>query len=525
MRLTKAWLILASTLMIAVACNKTDKDDSNPVENLIPEPFSYSTDTGHFELTAATLIYADSSDSAVLSVADYFNEQTSPATGFKLKINSIDAAAAKANFGSGPAIYFLLEASDSTIGNEGYTLNVKSDEIVITAYRPAGLFYGVQTLRQLLPHAIENRKKTEMAWKIPCTTITDQPSYAYRGGMLDIARHFFGVPDIKRFIDFLSFYKMNALHLHLTDDQGWRIEIKSWPELTNHGGSTQVGGGTGGFLTQEQYKDIVAYAAKRFVTIIPEVDMPGHTNAALSSYAFLNCNDTATKLYTGTEVGFSTLCTSKDSTFILLKDVIRELAAITPGPYLHIGGDESHVTKKEDYIPFMEKVQAMVVENGKTAIGWDEIANCQLLPNTVAQYWADAANSKLAVSKGAKLIMSPARKSYLDMQYDSTCKFGLHWAGYVEVDSAYLWDMATLEPGITKENILGVEAPLWTETISKMDDLEFMVFPRLPGLAEIGWTAAEARNWDGYKKRLGHHAERMKALKIDFYASPKIAWK
>lgn len=525
MRLFKSCLLLASAFLVFSACNETDKDDSNPVENLIPEPFSFSTDTGFFNLTAATIIYADSTDSTVAGVASYFNEQTSPATGFNLTIKPTNAEAAKSNFGSERAIYLLLNASDSTLGPEGYTLSVKSDEIVITALKSSGLFYGLQTLRQLLPHPIESRKTVDMAWKIPCTTITDQPSYGYRGSMLDLGRHFFGVADIKRFIDFIAFYKMNVLHLHLSDDQGWRIEIKSWPELANHGGSTQVGGGPGGFLTQEQYKDIVAYAGRRFITIIPEIDMPGHTNAALSSYAFLNCNDTATKLYTGTEVGFSTLCTTKDSTFILLKDVIRELAAITPGPYIHIGGDESHVTKKEDYIPFMEKIQAIVIENGKTPIGWDEIANCQLLPNTVAQYWADTANSRLAIAKGAKLIMSPARKAYLDMQYDSTTRLGLHWAGFVEVDAAYMWDMATLEKGINKENILGIEAPLWTETISKMDDLEFMVFPRLPGLAEIGWTAAEARNWENYKKRLGHHAERMKAMKIDFYASPKVEWK
>jgi hexosaminidase len=329
---------------------------------------------------------------------------------------------------------------------------------------------------------------------------------------------------VKRYIDLLAFFKMNVMHLHLSDDQGWRIEIKSWPNLTTVGGSSEVGGGKGGFYTQEQYKDIVKYAMDRYITIIPEIDMPGHTNAALASYAELNCNDSATKLYTGIEVGFSTLCTNKAVTYKFIDDVVRELAAITPGPWIHIGGDESHATKKEDYIPFENKVQPIVMAHGKQVIGWDEIATATLEPNTVAQYWEDADNSKEAVKQGAKIIMSPANKAYLDMQYDSTSRLGLHWAAYIEVDSAYSWNPATLVPGITKENILGIEAPLWTETILNMDDIEYMAFPRLLGYAEIGWSPVEGRTWDEYKLRLGSQAQRLKAMNIDYYPSKLVPW-
>jgi len=317
---------------------------------------------------------------------------------------------------------------------------------------------------------------------------------------------------------------MNALHLHLSDDQGWRIEIKSWPNLALHGGSTQVGGGEGGYYTQEQYSDIIKYAQERWVTIVPEIDMPGHTNAALASYAVLNCDGKARDLYTGTNVGFSTLCAKKEITYKFIDDVVREIAALTPGPYFHIGGDESHATKHDDYVIFVEKVQDIVKSHGKIVVGWDEIATTKLSEGSVAQYWDRANNALLAVGQGAKVLFSPAQKAYLDMQYDSTTKLGLHWAAYIEVDSAYTWDPPALVPGIRKDLILGVEAPLWSETITNMDEIEYMVFPRLPGIAEIGWTSAQKRDWNEYRERLARHGERFNAMGIDYYPSKLVPW-
>jgi hexosaminidase len=190
-----------------------------------------------------------------------------------------------------------------------------------------------------------------------------------------------------------------------------------------------------------------------------------------------------------------------------------------------VGGDESHSTKKEDYIPFIERVQDIVLANGKIMIGWDETALCALKISSVAQYWAKAENAKLGVSKGVKVIMSPAAKAYLDMKYNTKTKLGLHWAGYVEVDTGYKWDPATLVPGISKENILGIECPLWSETVTNIKEIEFLVFPRLPGYAEIGWTDGADRKWEEYKIRLGHQAERFKAMNINFYPSAKVSWK
>jgi hexosaminidase len=449
-------------------------------------------------------------------LAGYLQMKLKPATGFNLDLQQAQAAPET-------GIYIAL-SGEKNDGDESYKLDVSKKLVKLTAGTPAGLFHGIQTLRQMFPPEVELTSVQERKWEIPARSISDKPLYSYRGMMLDVSRHFFSVEDVKRLIDQISYYKMNVLHLHLSDDQGWRIEIKSWPKLTEVGGSTQVGGGKGGFYTQEEYSDIVKYAAERYVTIVPEIDMPGHTNAALASYPELNCNDKATELYTGTEVGFSSLCTKKEITYKFIDDVVKEIAALTPGPWFHIGGDESHSTKREDYIPFINRVQEIVVKNGKQIIGWDDISIGTLKPNTTAQYWANAENAKNAVSQGAKLIISPAAKAYLDMQYDKNTKLGLHWAAYIEVDSAYNWDPARLVPGITRENILGVEAPLWAETITNMDEIEYMVFPRLPGYAEIGWTEPLQRNWDEYKLRLAEHGARFKAMGIDYYQSAKVPW-
>lgn len=506
-------------LLAIVICACELEEPATPkdlaAESLIPLPTNLVATGSSFKINPETDIFVD--QESVVGVGHFLADLLKPATGFDISVSQSTPES--------PDGHIYLSLNEGTdLGAEGYELVVTKDKVTLKANALAGLFYGIQTIRQLLPAAIERNNKQNEAWKIATGTIKDQPEYAFRGMMLDVARHFFSVADVKRVIDFLAAYKMNALHLGLSNDQGWRIEIESWPNLTLHGGSTQVGGGEGGYYTQQQYADIVKYAQDRFITIIPEIDMPGHTNAALASYPELNCNGKATELYTGIEVGFSTLCVDKKVTYEFINDVIRELAVLTPGPYIHIGGDESHVTPMEDYIPFMERVQEIVASHGKTAIGWDEIANAQLMEGTIAQYWAEADNAQKAVDQGAKLIMSPARKAYLDMKYDSTTELGLVWAGLIEVDTGYIWDPATLEPTIGRADIYGIEAALWTETIEDMNDIEYMVFPRLPGYAEIAWTPASSRSWDNYKNRLAKQASRFKALNIDYYPSPLVPW-
>lgn len=472
------------------------------------------------------------------SVGDYLSEKFSTATGFDLLVESGDQAPAS-------GIYLIVDSTSNNHNPEGYELSVSEDLIKISSPTEAGIFYGIQTLRQLLPPEIEMPGLQNTEWKIPTGTIVDYPAYAWRGTMLDVARHFFSVEDVKRYIDLASYYKINIMHLHLSDDQGWRIEIKSWPNLTTHGGSTAVGGGKGGFFTQEQYINIIEYAKTRFITIIPEIDLPGHINAALASYGELNggtivpeegkvtpvvapdlgSKSRPTKLYTGIAVGWSTLRVEKEVSFRFTEDVIREISAITPGPYFHIGGDEAAATKKEDYITFINRFKGIVKNNNKIMIGWDEIAQAAIDSSIITQHWSSAKHAEMAVEKGSKLIMSPAKKAYLDMSYDSTSKLGLHWAAYIEVDSAYKWNLSTHIKSIDRFSILGIEAPLWSETISNMDELEYLAFPRLPGYAEIGWSPETGRGWDEYKVRLGNHGQYMRAMGIDFYRSKLVPWR
>ncbi|MEO9967350.1 MAG: beta-N-acetylhexosaminidase [Reichenbachiella sp.] len=415
-------------------------------------------------------------------------------------------------------IILKLTPKDTILGTEGYRLIIDREKVEISAVNPAGVFYGIQTLLQLIPAGMTK----DIA--IPTGEILDYPRYAYRGAMLDVSRHFFGKDDVKRYIDFLADYKLNALHLHLSDDQGWRIEIQSKPELTVVGSTSEVGTGSGGFYTQDDFKEMVEYAADRFITIIPEIDMPGHTQAALVSYPELNCDGLPRELYRGTEVGFSTLCTDKEETYEFVDSVIKELAAITPGEFIHIGGDESHATQKDDYIYFINRVQEIVSKYNKTMIGWDEIAQAQIEGGTIVQQWNSAGNAVLAAEKGNRIILSPAKLAYLDMKYDSTTRLGLAWASYIEVDQAYNWDPDTINSTIDPKLIYGIEAPLWTETVEQMDDIEYLVFPRLPGYAEIGWSPQSVRSWATYRKRLAGHTSRLKEQEIDFYRSPLVDW-
>ena len=505
-------LMLAFMILFQVSCTKKVPTDLTKA-SFIPKPVSVIATDESIEITGSTVIYFQEGAEGLQQTAQYLANEIMRISGFTPEVKPATEI-------PGTGIYLSVASQDNELGNEGYELKIDKKQITISAKSAAGCFNGIQTLLQALPVKVVPNETMQIA----TGTIRDFPEYAYRGAMLDVARHFFSVEDVKRFIDFLAAYKMNTLHLGLSNDQGWRIEIKSWPRLTEIGGSTEVGGGEGGFYTQEQYTEIVKYAQDRNIMIIPEIDMPGHTNAALASYAELNCNGKATELYTGIEVGFSTLCTGEEITYKFIDDVIRELAEITPGPYIHIGGDESHVTPMKDYIPFVNRVQEIVVSHGKKVIGWDEIANATLVNGATVQFWDNVKNTTMAIEKGAKVLISPASKAYLDMQYDSTTTLGLHWAGYIEVQKGYSWNPTELVPGLTKDKILGVEAALWSETVTNIDEVEYMVFPRLPGYAEIGWTTPDSRSWNEYKFRLAQHGKRFEAMEINFYRSSMVPW-
>ena len=476
--------------------------------SLIPKPASIFESEGRFVVSTDVNIFISHNDLEVISIAQLLAGYLAAAT-IDDHFNIYVASEMSGNIQ-------LTLRNDSGLEEEGYELSITPDSVLVNANRPAGLFYGVQTLRQLLP------PHPSQSVTLPALSVRDIPRFEWRGAMLDVSRHFFGMEDVRRYIDLISHYKINRLHLHLSDDQGWRIEIKSWPRLTGIGGSTQVGGGKGGFYTQEQYKEIVDYARSRYVTIVPEIDTPGHTNAALASYEELNSSEEAPELYTGTKVGFSTLWIKSETTYKFLDDVIRELAALTPGPYLHIGGDEALSTPEEDFKKFIKRIQEIVVSHGKTPIGWNEIGEVELLPGTVVQQWKGAGYQK-AKQQGAKIILSPANKVYLDMKYDASTPLGLDWAGLVSVKDSYDWGPGSYMEGLEESDILGLEAPLWTETVESMKDIEYMTFPRLLGVAELAWSP-KGQNWEDYRQRLAAHGPRMEEMGINFFKSPDVDW-
>ncbi|PGH50278.1 beta-N-acetylhexosaminidase [Streptomyces sp. Ru87] len=507
---------MATTTATAAA----DRDRGAPavgLDRVVPAPASVSPGGAPYEIGPDTGIRVPDTREG-RRIGDRLAEVLRPSTGYELPVGTRP--------GRG-GITLKLGAGPAELGDEGYRLRSSAAGVTISARTHAGLFHGVQTLRQLLPAAVERDSEQPGPWTVAGGTVTDTPRYAYRSAMLDVSRHFFTVEQVKRYIDQLAMYKINKLHLHLSDDQGWRLAIDSWPRLAEYGGSTQVGGGPGGHYSKADYREIVDHAASRYLEVVPEIDMPGHTNAALASYPELNCDGIAPPLYTGTEVGFSSLCVGKEITYDFVDDVVRELAELTPGRYLHIGGDEAHATEHADYVAFMERAQAIVTKYGKTVVGWHQLTGADPVPGAIAQYWGTTGTEEevvAAAKSGTPIVLSPANRSYLDMKYDENTPLGLSWAGYVEARQSYDWDPGSYLQGAPADAVLGVEAPIWTETLSTSDHIEYMAFPRLPGIAELGWSPAETHDWEDYRQRVALQGPRWEALGIGYYRSPQIPW-
>jgi hexosaminidase len=458
----------------------------------------------------------------------------------------------------------LVDAAD--LGDEGYRLEVSGTGVQIDAARPAGLFYGVQTLRQLLPPWIESPTVRPGPWTVPGVRITDTPRYEYRGVMLDIARHYQAPDVVKRLIDRASAYKVNVLHLHVSDDQGFRIAIDGRPELTTIGSQFSIDNDPGGFWTQAEYVDVVNYAAAHFMTVVPEVDTPGHTNAIVMSYAGpeadpvlpdVNCtNRTPPQWNLTTAVGYSAMCPESPNTWAILTDIITQLSAMTPGPYYHLGGDEvpASILSSARYVGFVDQEAQIVTARDKVVMGWAEISQANFgqpgSPPAVAQFWnngnpagSGGDTARRAVQKGMKVVMSPANHTYLDMQQFVGSPLGLSWAGRLDVSHFYNWSGTSSDPGsyiparttgggvtlpaVTDANILGVEAPIWSETLRTVEDIEFQAFPRLPATAEIGWSPRNhpERNLASFVGRLAGHGVRWQLQGQNFYPSPQVPWR
>ena len=488
------------------------------MQNLIPLPASITPGTGKYTLGPKTAIFVPPVREDTHLVGQFLAERLRPACGYDLPVLSTAASSAG-------GITLAIDGTVTDLGPEGYELTVELGGILLRAPQPAGLFHGIQTIRQCLPPAIEARTRQPGPWQVDCVSIRDVPRFPWRGAMLDVARHFFTVGEVKRLIDLLAFYKFNILHLHLTDDQGWRLMIHSWPRLAEYGGSTDFTAGPGGFYTQEEYRQIVEYAAANYITIVPEVDMPAHVNSALASYSELSDSGEARALYNSAGGVSSSLAVHKEITYRFLEDVLREITALTPGPYLHIGGDEAHSTSEAEYKIFIERVQKIVEAQGKQCIGWEEISKADLLPNTIVQHWWQVPLAQKASHNGHKLILSPASRIYLDIKYNTSTTLGLDWTRqYIEVQDAYDWDPVHILENVSEDAILGIEAPLWTETVITIDDLDYMFFPRLLACAEISWTQREKRTWEEFRLRLAAHGPRLTGMGVKFYRSPQVDW-
>lgn len=425
---------------------------------------------------------------------------------------------------------------------EGYALTSDSSGVVIRGASPAGLFNGVQTLRQLLPADVESPSAVQADWRVPAVGIEDFPRFSYRGLMLDVARSFLDVAEVKRQIDTMVQFKFNALHLHLTDDQAWRIDIRNPernPSGLDYGALTRLGGtgavdapglglgpGHPGFYSQAEFSEIVAYAERRNVLIVPEVDMPGHVNAALAAVPQLNANNDAPAMNTTGEVGFSSLDANNPVTYEFAREVIHQLAELTPGPYLHIGGDEALVTPHGEYLALVSEIASMVAEAGKIPVGWNEYAAARIPNDSVIQYWhgSTSATVQKTSDAGASVIMSPAEHTYLDQKYEPSSPIGLSWVegGPFSWRQYYAWDPARL--GVPENRVLGLEGPLWTETVRGGLQADWLLYPRALALAEVAWTPQETRRASALGQRLGQLGARLALQGVAFAPAPDVDW-
>jgi len=457
------------------------------------------------------------------------------------------------------AILLTAAGAEKALGAEGYRLEVAPARVTIRAPEAAGLFYGVQTLLQLLPPEVYSPRPRTNAWagSIPCARIEDYPRFPWRGMHLDVSRHFFGVDFVKRYLDLLALHKMNVFHWHLSDDDGWRVEIRSYPKLTRIGAwrgakealppSYESGFPRyGGFYTQDQVRDIVRYAAERRILVVPELDVPAHCRAVTVAYPELLCTGDPYQFKSVQDVPANVLCPSQEQTYVFLERVFGELAELFPGPYLHAGGDERPkgpweqcercarrmkteglADGKELQDRFLKRLQGIIRARGKKMIGWDELDHATVLdPDYTVMSWNSVEAGIAAARKGYPVLMAPAPFCYFDLSYDkSPLEPGLRWAGVISVEKAYSYDPKPAAlPAEVAARIVGVHGALWSETLTTPERPEYMAYPRVCALAEIGWTPQARRAWPEFWDRLSRrHFPRLDAASVAYRVPPPQA--
>jgi hexosaminidase len=533
----------------------------SPAQQIIPQPVNMRAMNGNFLLTKTTVLIAK--DAEDKKTATFFNDYLQQVYGFKLAVNKT----AGKNFIQLNTLRFIKAPEHE----EGYSLNIAKNAVIINGNSYSGTFYGMQTLIQLLPAENYKPKTTNYKLNLPFVQIEDYPRFTYRGMHLDVARHFFPVSFVKKYIDYLALHKMNSFHWHLTDDQGWRIEIKKYPALTRVGAwrdGTIIGRypGTGndnirygGFYTQEQVKEIVKYAADRRITVIPEIEMPGHASAAIAAYPWLSCfpneqtvipthpsKGSALRQAQGNKkvvqetwgVFDDIFCAGKDSTFMFLQNVLDEVLPLFPSKLIHVGGDEAPKTnwkrcprcqarikalglKDEHELQsyFIQRMEKYLNNKGRTLIGWDEILEGGLAPNAWVMSWRGEEGGIAAVNQDHNVIMTPTGYVYFDYTQTKN-EDSVTIGGYIPIEKVYAYEPVPKELDSSKAKFIeGAQANLWTEYIKNPRKVEYMVFPRMSALSEVLWSPKEKRNWSDFEKRLQTQFKRYDLWKANYSAA------
>jgi hexosaminidase len=526
-------------LILILAFGKLYGQDTS--DNLIPKPAEIRKTGNTFRLTASSTISYNSPEAK--PVAEFLAAKLAAPTGFTLRTRQSTSGTIQLSLNKTPV---------EKLGKEGYTLNTTSRMVTIAANEPAGLFYGVQTLLQLLPPEVESKTLMQAKWTVPGVQITDYPRFVWRGLMLDVSRNFFTKEEVKQYIDQIAGFKYNILHLHLTDDNGWRIEIKSLPKLTEVGAWRVHRAGhfgereapkpgepatDGGFYTQDDMREIINYARERFVTIIPEIDVPGHSMAAVASYPELSCTKNPdTKVNPGSSFSEwygngtfkmlvdNTLNPSNEKVYEFLDKVFTELAALFPAPYIHVGGDECykgywlqdegcqalmkklnirHVEDLQGY--FMKRVEEILKAKGKRLLGWDEILEGGISPDATLMSWRSLKGGIEASQMGHDVIMSPVQYAYIDYQQGEQTVEPLMYAG-LRMEKCYSFE--PVPEGSVAKHVLGGQGNLWTEQVPTFRHVEYMTWPRGWALSEVFWSSGESKNWPGFATRAEKQFER-----------------
>lgn len=550
MTMKKKHILLLGLILVSLTAGAGEKKASVPAVSIVPIPVKVSMKPGTFSIGESTPLVVATRDKDLKATAQLFADQLHHAGGPKLMVRGSAEDIPLAG-----AIIFEKKAAQGKIPAEGYKLSVKKDQVRITGEDAAGVFYGMQTLLQLLPPEIAGQADPARGkrWEIPCAEIFDYPRYPYRGMHLDVSRHFFPKEFILRYIDLIAMYKMNTFHWHLTDDNGWRIEIKKYPKLTSVG-AWRVDRETlpwtqrpqqkpgekatyGGFYTQDEVREIVRYAATRNVTIIPEIEMPAHSVAALASYPQFSCAGGPYTVLPGSYwPNASLLCAGNDSVFIFLQDVLTEIMDLFPSQYIHVGGDEADKTewttcpkcqarmqveglKNVDELQsyFMKRIEKFIVSRGRKMIGWDEILQGGLAPEATVMSWRGIEGGIEAARMGHDAIMTPGAYCYFDYYQGDPETEPKAIGGYVTLKKVYSFEPTPkeLSPEEAK-HILGAQGNVWTEYIPTTAQAEYMAVPRMIALAEVTWSPASLRDWNSFRYRMEDQFKRLDYMGVNY---------